>query len=141
MNKRSLLLVQLLWDGLFSFRRWLTPNLILQEVGLLQLMNQINLSQARDTPRWKWSKDGKLSVKSIYKHLCKNGIGRSFRHLWKNRIPLKIKIWLWLIWHNVIATKDNLIKRNWARNPLCQFCREQETINHLFFGCVAAKFV
>jgi hypothetical protein len=78
---------------------------------------------------------------SLYKHLCNNGIDRSFRHLWKSRIPLKIKIWLWLIWHNAIATKDNLIKRNWAGNLLCQFCTEHETISHLFFGCLAAKFV
>jgi hypothetical protein len=37
----------------FSYRRWLTPDLILQEAGLLQLMNQVNLSQTKDIPRWK----------------------------------------------------------------------------------------
>jgi hypothetical protein len=66
---------------------------------------------------------------------------RSFKHLWKSRIPLKIKIWLWLIWHNAIATKDNLLKRNWVGSASCQFCQENETISHLFFECVAAKFV
>jgi hypothetical protein len=61
--------------------------------------------------------------------------------MWKSMIPLKIKIWLWLIWHNAIATKNSLIRRNWTGDPLCQFCREQESISHLFFGCVAAKLV
>jgi hypothetical protein len=89
---------------------------------------------------WKCTKCGKFSDKSVYKHLCSNGIHRSFHHLW-SKIPLKIKIWLWLIWHNAISTKDNLIRRNWTRSPLCQFCREHESSNHLFFGCVAAKFV
>jgi hypothetical protein len=37
----------------FSYRRWLSPDLILQEAGLLQLMNQVNLSQTKDIPRWK----------------------------------------------------------------------------------------
>jgi hypothetical protein len=46
-----------------------------------------------------------------------------------------------LIWHNAIATKDNLLKRNWSGDSIYQFCNEQETINHLFFGCSAAKFV
>jgi hypothetical protein len=46
-----------------------------------------------------------------------------------------------LIWHNAISTKDNLIRRNWTGSPLYQFCREHESINHLFFGCVAAIFV
>jgi hypothetical protein len=31
--------------------------------------------------------------------------------MWKSKIPLKIKLWLWLIWHDAIATKDNLLKR------------------------------
>jgi hypothetical protein len=53
----------------------------------------------------------------------------------------EIKIWLWLIWHNAIATKDNLLKRNWLGSASCQFCQENETISHLFFECVAAKFV
>jgi hypothetical protein len=124
---------------MFTFKRWLTPDLILQRDGLLSLLNQINnLSQEKDE---KWAKGGKFTVKSVYKHLCSNEIDRSFRHLWKSKIPLKIKIWLWLIWHNAIATKDNLIRRNWTGSPLCQFCREHETISHLFFGCAAAKFV
>jgi hypothetical protein len=46
-----------------------------------------------------------------------------------------------MIWHNAIATRDNLIKRKWAGDSTCQFCIEQETISHLFFGCSAAKFV
>jgi hypothetical protein len=25
--------------------------------------------------------------------------------MWKAKIPLKIKIWLWLIWHNAIARR------------------------------------
>jgi hypothetical protein len=104
-------------------------------------MNQVRLSQDKDTPRWKWSKNGKFTVKSVYKHLCKNGMDRSFKHLWKSKIPLKIKVWLWLIWHNAIATRDNLLKRNWTGDSLCQFCSEQKSISHLFFGCAVVKFV
>jgi hypothetical protein len=96
----------------FSYRRWLTPDLIIQEAGLFQLMAQTHLSTDNDLPRWKWSKKGNFTVKSIYKKICGGGRDRSFRHLWKSRIPLKIKVWLWLIWHNAIATKDNLLKRN-----------------------------
>jgi hypothetical protein len=77
----------------------------------------------------------------MYNHLCRSGVDRSFRHLWKSKISLKIKIWLWLIWHNVIATKDNLLKRNWSGSASCQFCHENETIFHLFFECAATKFV
>jgi hypothetical protein len=66
---------------MFKSKRWLTPDLILQRDGLLSLLNQINLNQARDVPFWKWAKGGKFTVESVYKHLCSNGIDRSFRHL------------------------------------------------------------
>jgi hypothetical protein len=35
----------------FSYRRWLTPDLIIQEAGILQLMNQVRLTQEKDIPR------------------------------------------------------------------------------------------
>jgi hypothetical protein len=77
----------------------------------------------------------------VYKDLSKAGIDRSFKHLRKAKIPLKIKVWLWLIWHNAIATKDTMTERGWTGNPFCQFCKQKETILHLFFSCPAAKYV
>ncbi|XP_071680257.1 uncharacterized protein [Lolium perenne] len=124
-----------------SFRRFVTPDLAHQVHGLLHIVRQTTLSHEKDKSCWKWTKSGKFTVKSMYNHLCRNSMDRSFKHLWKSRIPLKIKIWLWLIWHNAIATKDNLLKRNWVGSASCQFCQENETISHLFFECVAAKFV
>jgi hypothetical protein len=124
-----------------SFRRFLTPDLGHQVHGLLHIVRQTVLSHEKDKLCWKWTKSGKFTVKSMYNHLCRNSMDRSFKHLWKSRIPLKIKIWLWLIWHNAIATKDNLLRRNWVGSASCQFCQENETISHLFFECVAAKFV
>jgi hypothetical protein len=109
--------------------------------GLVNILQQINLTDTNDRPSWKWTKNGQFSVKSVYKKLCSNGMDRSFKHLWKSKIPLKIKIWLWLIWHNAIATKDNLLKRNWTGSPSCLFCFTHETILHLFFTCTAAKFL
>ena len=46
-----------------------------------------------------------------------------------------------MIWHNAIATKDNMKKRGWLGDYKCRFCEEFETIHHLFFECVAAKYM
>lgn len=51
------------------------------------------------------------------------------------QLPLKIKFWLWLIWHNAIATTDNMIKRKWAGDPLCRFCRDNKP--EIIFSLVA----
>ena len=61
--------------------------------------------------------------------------------VWKLKIPLKIKIFLWYLGKGVTLIKDNLIKRKWKGNSLCCFFNNTETIQHLFFDCHAAKFV
>lgn len=94
-----------------------------------------------DTPRRYWNKSGKFTVKSMYNHLSDVGPDRSFKHLWEATIPLKIKIGLWLIRHNAIATKDNMIRGNWVGDPLCRFCPGPENIQHMFFHCSTAKYV
>ena len=60
------------------------------------------------------------------------------RPLWKIKIPLKVKVFLWLLHRGVILTKDNLAKRNWNGSKLCSCCQNDETISHLFFNCQMA---
>jgi hypothetical protein len=125
----------------FSFKRWMAPDVAMQIHGLTQIMSQTNLSVEPNKPFWKWAKGGKFSVNSVYKPLRGCGLDRTFKHLRKIKIPLKIKIWLWLIWHDAVVTKDNLLKRNWRGNSACRFCNGDESISHLFFNCPAAKFI
>jgi hypothetical protein len=55
--------------------------------------------------------------------------------------PSKIKIWLWLIWHNAIASKYNMFKRGSRGDTKCRFCDDDENIDHLFFLHPAAKYM
>lgn len=80
-----------------------------------------------DRPVWIWSKNGKYNVKSMYNLLANQGPVRSFHHLW-------------LIWHNAIATKDNMFRRKCRGDITYRFCPNNETIHHLFFTCDAAKY-
>ena len=57
------------------------------------------------------------------------------KFIWKMKVPLKIKFFMWLLHRKVILTKDNLIKRNWQGNQRCCFCDQHESIQHLFFEC------
>lgn len=68
-------------------------------------------------------------------------VDRPYKIIWKAKIPLKVKIFLWFICHNAILTKDNVLRRNWEGDSKCLFCDNEETILHLFFECVAAKYV
>ncbi|CAN6179680.1 unnamed protein product [Urochloa humidicola] len=99
------------------------------------------LSSEKDKPRWKWEKSGCFSVNSMYANLHWDDVAIPNRKLWKARLPLKIKIFMWLLQSNAILTRDNLIKRNWMGDKRCNFCVADESVQHLFFDCSLARYV
>jgi hypothetical protein len=52
--------------------------------------------------------------------------------LWKLKLPLKIKIFLWYLGRGVTLTKVNLAKRGWTGSMKCCFVNQNETIRHIF---------
>jgi hypothetical protein len=77
----------------------------------------------------------------MYKKLTSHWVNRSFKHLWKAKIPPKIKILLWMIWHNAVTTKNNMMKRGWIGDRKCRYCVDDEDIHYLFFLCPMAKYM
>jgi hypothetical protein len=61
--------------------------------------------------------------------------------IWKMKVPLKIKVFMWFLHQKVILTKDNLIRRQWISNEKCCFCDNKESIQHLFFECPLGKVI
>jgi hypothetical protein len=80
-------------------------------------------------------------VHSLYLALINNRVIQINTKVWKMKIPLKIKIFMWYIQKGVVLTKDNLAKRNWNNSKLCSFCMNNEFIQHLFFKCYYARFL
>ena len=72
------------------------------------------LSSERDYPKWLGERDGKFSVKSQYASLWAADTEDKNKNLWKAKIPLKIKVFMWLVKSNAILTKDNLSKKRVA---------------------------
>ena len=82
-----------------------------------------------------------FTVSSMYSALISNGNVQFDKHLWKLKMPLKNKIFMWYLKRGVILTKDNLARQNWNGNKQCCFCSSDETIQHLFIDCHVAKFL
>ena len=95
----------------------------------------MELSQERDAFRWNLDQTGVFTVKSHYLGLIHQDIPNLNKRIWKLKIPLKIKKFLWYLKRGVILTKDNLAKWNWQGNQRCCFCRDNKTIQHLCFHC------
>jgi hypothetical protein len=85
--------------------------------------------------------NGQFSVKSYYLALIHSDVSNLNKRLWKLKVLLKIKIFLWYLQRGVVLTKDNLAKRNWQGSVLCCFCHKDETIQHLFFNCPLARSI
>ena len=90
---------------------------------------------------WNLNKNKRFTIKSVYEWLERDLAGPNFKWIWKASIPLKIKIFLWQLFQNAVLIRDNLWKRNCPGNPICSFCTNMETANHLFFTCSLARTV
>jgi hypothetical protein len=110
----------------------------------MPLCNRLILVQLNDEPdrfAWKLTKSGIFTVKSMYEDLMNYHEHLPTKYLWKLKVPLKIKIFMWFLRRNVLLTRDNLIKRQWKGSKKCCFCDAEESIEHLFLSCPLSKIV
>jgi hypothetical protein len=94
-----------------------------------------------------------------WRRLCRPHISRKFystiinsanipnitgwrKRLWKWKIPLKVKLFTWLVDKNKISSWDNLLRKGWIGPNICQLCfKDEETVPHLFIHCEFARKV
>jgi hypothetical protein len=124
-----------------GFRRALSDNRWDRWAHLVGRLMEVQLSENDDTFHWNLTQSGLFTVKSMYLDLLDGNGGDAKKHIWKIKVPLKIRIFMWFLHKRVILTKDNLKKRNWQGCSKCCFCDQDETIQHLFFACPFAKIL
>ncbi len=92
---------------------------------------------------WRWSNNGIYSARSAYNFLSFDGVDdRRIPHLWRIKIPPRIKIFLWLAAMNKVLTHELLAKRGWHGPSICALCCcDTEGLVHLFFLCPYARSV
>ncbi len=111
-----------------SFRRALVgQNLVLWH-ELCPSIIHIQLNHSSNSFRWNFNQNGGFSVRSMYLELINNGYIERNKIIWKLRMSLKIKIFMWYLLKGVVLTKDNLARRNWNGSLRCCFCMKDETI-------------
>ena len=63
-----------------------------------------------------------------------------FAWIWNLDIMPKLKIFLWQICHNALATCANLVKSGLNLDPICPLCHsELESTSHLFTQCFVTR--
>ena len=118
-----------------SFRRALVGDKLRLWHELVSKILSVTLSDANDSFKWTLTKNSDFTMKSMYKDLMQMVTSPYKSIVWKLKVSLKIKVFIWYIQRGVILTKDNLLKRRWKGGSKCCFCSKDETI-HLFFSIV-----
>lgn len=100
---------------------------------------------SEDVMFWPWEKNQQFSVRFAYHLIQKKKaefvLGPSDDHnywkwIWRLNIPPKIKLFVWRLCHNRLATKTGLLARGIKTDPICFLCGEKEkSIPHLFTSC------
>ena len=97
---------------------------------------------------WYATRDGKYSVRSGYKLLLQESrasqLGSSrqwepdplWKKIWRARVPVKIRSFLWRACHESLPTKLGLYKRKVTPTPFCDLCRDHyEDGLHALWKC------
>ena len=112
--------------------------------NLMVVLDSVSLSHTPD--RWTWDLDhsGEFSVRFLRQHL--DGIrlpvvAQPTR--WNRAVPIKINVFLWRVMLNRLSCRSQLVLRGIdVESVLCPCCQEEEeTVSHLFFGCIIARQV
>lgn len=132
------------WNALQK-NRWmshisplLTAAEIQEYVLLWEAVQQIHIDTTReDTVIWHWTTDGEYTSKSAY-HIQFEGTFNKLRimPIWKAKAESKCRFFAWTLLHKKILTANNLMKRNWPKEPICKLCGiDPETPTHLCKDC------
>ncbi|KAI7997141.1 hypothetical protein LOK49_LG10G00469 [Camellia lanceoleosa] len=102
-----------------------------------------------DTLLWYYDSKGCYTVKSRYREAMKQAhlvstipsssivwSEKEWLLVWNLNLPLKLKHFLWKIYHNALATCQNLSSRRCVVSACCPVCfSASESIEHLLFDC------
>lgn len=132
--KTSLFLtkVQELIDG--SSHSWNTNSLresLHPDSAIEAIKTPLGYFESEDKLYWPLTKKGNYNVESGY-NVLKEGTGSpilepssSYSHseaswqiIWRDKVPGRVKYFVWKLKHNVIATKVNLFNRRISKDPI-----------------------
>ena len=134
--------IQLLEQGKLSWPRLPAPAPHSVHVGpqrLGQRMVRRGSPQQRTAPCWRpRALSGPQPLSELEYHLlAKKGMKSELSRKKSQNVTDTLTIVAWTNKKPWVELK----KRKWRGSPLCNICGKQETVDHIFFSCIVARFV
>jgi len=104
----------------------LTPRENVNWKELLSLLQNVVLVQdLRDDVTWALDGSKSFTTKSLYRFLTQRGVCiPASEDVWKSKLPLKIKIFMWQLKHNKLQVAASLKKKRLERGCSLLFMRQ-----------------
>ena len=100
-----------------------------------EALEVIQIKKEDDSLIWALESSGRFSSKSLYRLMVNPGeVDVRMRDIWEIKLPLKIKVFLWMLWHDRVQIGEQRKKRKSKHSELCKYCGRLETRDHLFFN-------
>ncbi|EAZ00423.1 hypothetical protein OsI_22445 [Oryza sativa Indica Group] len=111
-------------------------------VELKSLLEGVEIKEGWDELKWALDEKKGYSSKSLYRALAFGGvIDTRAQGLWKAKIPLKIKHFLFMAMKGKIPCAAQLKKKKWKGEINCKMCDLEEDTEHILFRCALARFL
>ena len=103
------------------FRRSLVDVNLQARYDVVAMVTDVQLTNQSNRFVWGLHQNGLFSVKSMYRALLGAEAIPYNTLIWKLKLHLKIKVFIWYLYKGVILTKDNLARRQWQGDRKCCF--------------------
>ena len=108
---------------------------------LMEILDKVCLNPLNNLVSWTYEKSGQYTTKSMYRLLTFRGVvNKRMLHLWQSKLPLKLKIFMWLASQDRLQSGMALKQKNWKGDGRCSLCGVPENVDHIFFRCKMARF-
>jgi len=106
-----------------------------EELKKIIEQREILVAKGQDQLRWRNNKEGTFNLKeakSILLELNPLVPDKIWQNFWRCQRWMKIKLFMWVVYHKKIMTWDNIRKRGVQGPSRCLLCEaQQETLEHL----------
>ena len=103
-------------------------------VTFWELTREVTLDNSRkDSIRWRWTADGEYTTKSAYRIQFEGTFSKmKIMPIWKAKAEPKCHVLAWTLLHKKILTANNLSKRNWQHNWICNYVALSMKHQHIY---------
>ena len=111
-----------------KFRRSLTHQEMREWELMMDALEAVQLNEGRDETLWLLENKKRYTIKSLYRMMIFGGVRDPMMiEIWKCKVPLKIQIFLWMVFYDRIQSAFQLRKRKWGGPIECKMCGVIET--------------